>query len=184
MTPRIGSRTLRRFCAAIAGVLVTSTAASADIASNGFLVRHDVAVAAPPQKVYDALMQVGAWWSPQHTYSGDAKNLAIDARPGGCFCERLPEGGVEHMRVVQVRPGQLLRLGGGLGPLQGSGVAGAMTWRMTAAEGGSRLELVYSVGGFIAGGFADIAPAVERVLGEQVDRLKRYAESGSLAPPK
>lgn len=175
---------LRRFLLLLSVALAATPSPAADISPNGFLVRHEVSVAVAPQKLYDALIQVGAWWSPQHTYSGDAKNMTIDARPGGCFCERVNEGGVEHMRVVQARPGQLLRLAGGLGPLQASGVAGAMSWRISATEGGSRLELVYSVGGFIAGGFADIAPAVERVLGEQVDRLKRYVETGAAAAPK
>ena len=52
----------------------------------------------------------------------DAKNLSIDARPGGCFCEKLPNGGgVEHARVVYVAPREVLRLSGALGPLQGVG---------------------------------------------------------------
>jgi hypothetical protein len=88
------------------------------------------------------------------------------------------------MRVVQVRQNQLLRMVGGLGPLQGSGTSGSITWRLSAVEGGTRLELTYSVGGFMAGGFESIAPAVDRVLGDQADRLKRYVETGSAAPAK
>jgi uncharacterized protein YndB with AHSA1/START domain len=175
------------------GTLVVSTfivvghgaAHATEVAQNGFVVRHEVVIAAPAPKVYDALLgHVGAWWSPQHTYSGDSRNLTIDPRPGGCFCERLPSGGVEHMRVVHLRDNRLLRMHGALGPLQGSGVAGAMTWALTPAEASTRLELTYSVGGFIAGGFDAMAPAVERVLGEQVLRLKRYVETGAPDPPK
>ena len=36
--------------------------------------------------------------------------------------------------------------------------------------------VTYSVGGFMDGGFEKIAPAVDGVLGEQVQRLKSYAE--------
>ena len=99
------------------------------VTSNGFLVKLEENVNAPAVKVYDALVaQVGAWWNPEHTYSHDSKNLSIDPRPGGCFCEKLPDrGGVEHLRVVYVAPPKLLRLSGGLGPLQGSGVVGSMT---------------------------------------------------------
>jgi uncharacterized protein YndB with AHSA1/START domain len=165
--------------------LCASAAHAAEIAANGFVVRHEVVIAAAPPKVYDALVdRVGGWWNSQHTYSGDSGNLTIDARPGGCFCERLASGGVEHMRVVHVRRNQLLRMYGGLGPLQGSGVAGAMTWTLSPAQDATKLELTYSVGGFIAGGFDAMAPAVERVLGEQVQRLKRFVETGVPDAPK
>jgi uncharacterized protein YndB with AHSA1/START domain len=167
------------------GLLVPPAGAAVDAAANGFVVRHEVTVAAPAAKVYEALTAgVGSWWNEQHTYSGDSRNLSIDPRPGGCFCERLANGGVEHMRVVHVRQNQLLRMVGGLGPLQGSGTSGSITWRLSAVEGGTRLELTYSVGGFMAGGFESIAPAVDRVLGDQADRLKRYVETGSAAPAK
>jgi uncharacterized protein YndB with AHSA1/START domain len=165
----------------VCGIVVVASvpAGAADVSSNGFLVRHEMTIAAPAGKVYDALTgQVGAWWNAQHTYSGDSRNLSIDLHPGGCFCERLANGGVEHMRVTQWRRNQLLRMSGGLGPLQGSGVAGSMTWLLSPADNATRLELTYSVGGYIAGGFESIAPAVERVLGEQATRLKRFVETG------
>src|SRR5262245_4104335 len=93
------------------GVLASPSSAAVEVASNGFLVRHEVVVGAPAAKVYDSLTgQVGSWWNEQHTYSGDSKNLSIDPRPGGCFCERLTNGGVEHMRVVHLRQNQLLRM--------------------------------------------------------------------------
>ena len=150
------------------------------VTPNGFLVKFDVSVNAPMAKVYDALVgQVGSWWNPEHTYSHDAKNLSIDARAGGCFCEKLPNGGgMEHLRVLYVAPPQIVRFSGALGPLQASGVAGSMTWKLTGEPDGTRLELSYSVGGFIPGGFEKIAPAVEAMLREQLDRLKLFVETG------
>jgi uncharacterized protein YndB with AHSA1/START domain len=149
------------------------------VATNGFLVKLEVSVNAPPAKVYDALVgQIGSWWNPDHTYSHDAKNLSIDPRPGGCFCEKLPNGGgVEHLRVVYIAAPQLVRFAGTLGPLQASGLAGSMTWKLTGAEN-TRVQLSYSVGGFIDGGFEKIAPAVESMLSDQLDRLKQFAETG------
>jgi len=180
----IRKRTLT-FAIVLAVTLPRFTAHAAQIAANGFSVRHERVVQAPTSRVYEALIgQVGTWWNPQHTYSGDSKNLSIDVRPGGCFCERLPNGGVEHMRVVYIKANEMLRLSGGLGPLQGAGLAGSMTWRVTPVDTGTKLELVYNVGGFMAGGFEAIAPAVEQVLGEQVDRLKRFVETGSPAEAK
>jgi uncharacterized protein YndB with AHSA1/START domain len=96
--------------------LVSARASAADVSPNGFLVRTELTIAAPASKVYDALTrQVGAWWNPQHTYSGDSANLSIDLRPGGCFCEKLANGGVEHLRVIQLRQNQLLRMSGDWG---------------------------------------------------------------------
>ena len=85
-------------------------------------------IQASPENVYAALTgKVGSWWNPEHTYSHDSRNLSIDARPGGCFCEKLDNGGgVEHMKVVLAWPGRMLRMTGALGPLQGSGLAGSM----------------------------------------------------------
>jgi hypothetical protein len=44
--------------------------------------------------------------------------------------------------------------------------------------------MTYSVGGFMAGGFESIAPAVEQVLGEQANRLKRFVETGTAGAAK
>ncbi|HEX9275869.1 MAG TPA: SRPBCC domain-containing protein [Casimicrobiaceae bacterium] len=169
--------------AAMALALAASTqAAVVQIAPSGFAVRHETTVNAPPAKVYDALVQVGSWWNPDHSFSGDVKNLSIDARAGGCFCERLKDGGaVEHLRVVYVAPGQALRMSGALGPLQASGLAGSLTWKLVPAASGTKMELTYSVGGFIDGGFDKMAPAVDGVLGEQLERLKRFVETGKPA---
>jgi uncharacterized protein YndB with AHSA1/START domain len=160
-----------------------SQTAVPQIGANGFVARHTVTVSAPPARVYDALVrQIGSWWSSDHTFSGDARNLSIDARPGGCFCEMLKEGGgLEHMRVIYVAPGEMLRMSGALGPLQGSGVAGSLTWSLAATTAGTTVELSYSVGGFLAGGFEKMAPAVSTVLEEQLRRFKLFVETGKPA---
>jgi uncharacterized protein YndB with AHSA1/START domain len=165
-------------------LLPTSGQSTPQITSTGFLVKVETSVNAPVAKVYDALVgQVGSWWNSQHTYSGDAKNLSIDARPGGCFCEKLPNGGgVEHLRVVYVSPRQVLRLSGALGPLQATGVSGSMTWKLTSGTNNTRVELSYSLGGFIQAGFEKIAPAVESMLNDQLNRLRLFVETGKPTP--
>jgi uncharacterized protein YndB with AHSA1/START domain len=178
-----GAAIIRRYSlGTLALVMLSGTPAQSapQVTSTGFLVKLEANINAPPAKVYEALVgQVGSWWNPEHTYSHDAKNLSIDARPGGCFCEKLPNGGgIEHLRVVYVAPPQVVRFSGALGPLQATGVAGSMTWKLTGGPNSTRLELSYSVGGFIMGGFEKIAPAVEAMLREQVDRLKLFVETG------
>jgi uncharacterized protein YndB with AHSA1/START domain len=158
----------------------TSGQTAPQVASTGFLVKLEANINAPAAKVYEALIgQIGSWWNPAHTYSHDAKNLSIDPRPGGCFCEKLPNGGgVEHLRVVYIVPRETVRFSGALGPLQASGLAGSLTWKLISDADNTRLQLAYSVGGFIDGGFEKIAPAVESMLSDQLDRLKQFAETG------
>lgn len=157
----------------------------AQIAPGGFLIRHEATVAASPERLWSALVDdVDAWWHPDHTWSGDSGNLSIVARPGGCFCEKLPGGGgVEHLRVVYVAPREKLRLEGALGPLQASGLAGSMTFEIGPTEGGTALIFTYSVGGFVEMGTDALAPIVDRVLGEQVARLVAYSETGQPVGP-
>lgn len=157
----------------------------AQVSANGFQIKHAMAISASPAKVYDALVgEVGQWWNPKHTFSGDSKNLSLDARTGGCFCETLPGGGgLEHLRVVYVAPGEMLRLTGALGPLQASGVAGSLTWKLTSVGSSTTVELSYVVGGYMEGGFESIAPAVGSVLLEQLRRLKSFVETGSPTEP-
>ena len=151
-----------------------------EITAAGFLVRNTATLNAPPATVYAALTDgVGGWWDPAHTFSHNARNLSVDAKPGGCFCERLPDGGgVQHMSVVYASPGKLLRLTGAIGPLQEAALAGTMTWTLVQAGGGTTVELMYTVGGFRAGGFRDIATVVDGVLRGQLARLKALVETG------
>jgi hypothetical protein len=53
-----------------------------------------------------------------------------------------------------------------------------MTWKFTPAEQGTAVEVLYAVGGYKPGGFKALAPAVDGVLHEQVDRFRRFAETG------
>jgi Polyketide cyclase / dehydrase and lipid transport len=152
-----------------------------DVAPNGFEVRESVHVAAPPDRAYAELLQPAHWWSSDHTFSGNAANLNLDARAGGCWCESLPGGGsVEHLRVVYVAPGKVLRLRGALGPFQGLAVNGAMTWsvKSNGSGSGSDISLSYVVGGYAKDGFDALSKAADRVLGEQIARLKSTLDAG------
>lgn len=150
-----------------------------DAAANGFQVKREALINAPADKVYAALIQPSAWWNKDHTWSGSAANLSLAAMSGGCLCEKLPSGGsAQHMTVVFARPGQALRLFGGLGPLQMSGATGHLAWTLTETNGQTTLVQTYDVGGYMKGGLDKIAPAVDGVLSEQFDRLKAYVETG------
>jgi hypothetical protein len=150
------------------------------VAGNGFEIREIAHTNASPDKAYAALLQPAQWWSPDHTFSGSAANLKLDARAGGCWCETLPGGGsVEHLRVIYVSPGKALRLRGGLGPFQGLAVEGVMTWSVKSAADGTDITFTYSVGGYAKDGFDELSKMTDSVLGEQLERLKKLADEAA-----
>ena len=156
--------------------LLLATPASAETVAasdTGFTSRHALTVAAPPAKVWELLLRPGSWWAASHTYSGSAANLSLEARPGGCWCEKTADGGVEHMRVVYVAANDTLRMTGGLGPLQAMPVAGVMTITLKPAGAGTTLAIDYVVAGPGLGG---VGALVDQVLGSQWTRLKAAAE--------
>lgn len=153
-----------------------------DAGPGGFSLVHEVHVDAARTDVWRAAVNgVGQWWSSDHTISGDASNMSIDAVPQGCFCEAIGHrAGVVHLTVTFVNPNVLLRLTGGLGPLGLMGVSGNMTWEFFDAEGGgTRVRFAYAVGGYRPGGLDTIADPVDYVIGESLTRLKSYVETGS-----
>ena len=163
-------------------LLIAGATARADVVDSstaGFTVKQTVTVAAPRAKAWAALVDIASWWSKDHTNSGDSKNLSLDPRPGGCFCEKLPAGGVTHLTVVYVDREKALRMAGGLGPLQELGVAGAMTVRLAEANGKTTVELTYRVGGYAPpGGLDQLAKPVDGVIGAQLTRYQHLVDTG------
>ena len=164
---------------AVAALATAARAEVVDVQASGFEVRQTAHIAAPPAQVYAALGQVGRWWSNEHSFSGDAANLSLEPKAGGCFCETLKDGGwAAHMRVIYAQPGQALRLEGAIGPLQTLGATGHLIWTLTAKDGGADLVQTYDVGGYAKGGFNGWATPVDGVLTAQLARLKRFVETG------
>lgn len=172
-----------RFCIA---ALVLAAPASGEVVGSGphgFEIRHSVDLAVSPTEALSAFEQVQSWWSKDHTYSGDSTRLSLDLKPGGCFCERIDGGGgIEHLRVTYVQPGQRVVLTGSLGPLLYEATAGVMDVQVERIAGGSRLELNYRAAGFAKSGAVKMAPLVDQVLGEQMKRFGAYATKGAAKP--
>lgn len=174
-----GMKSMRRVVL-MCGTLLVAGSATAEVtmvAADGFVSEHMLVLPAAPARAYRALTdEVAAWWDASHSYSGEAANFSLDARAGGCFCEALPEGGsVEHMRVVFAQPGRLLRMQGGLGPLQGMGLGGSMTFELSPDEnGGTILRYRYVVSGASISGLSELAEPVDGVQLGQLKRLAAY----------
>jgi hypothetical protein len=148
-----------------------------DKSAAGFEVTQKATIAAAPAKVWDTLMRPNRWWDPKHTISGDAKNLSFDT--SGCFCERLKKGAVRHMTIAYADEGSQLRLFGALGPLQLTGASGHLGVTLKPSGAGTDVVMTYDVGGYAKGGLTEVYSApVDRVLGEQLARLKKAVETG------
>ena len=139
----------------------------------GFTVAHTAQVAASPDAVWTMLRAPDKWWSAEHSWSGDAANFWLDAQAGGCFCEKLPGadgamGSVQHARIIFAQPGRMMRLSGAFGPLQGEAVTGTLTVQIKPTEAGSAIRFDYVVGGYMRFKVGEVAPAVDKVIGEQL----------------
>lgn len=150
-----------------------------DAAPGGFTIQHELLITAERPETWNAAVnEVGQWWSDAHTVSGDASRLGIDARPMGCFCERLSgEDGVVHLVVTSVSTNVMLRMTGALGPLGLMGVDGNMTWEFFDDPVGTRVRFTYTVGGYWSKGLETIAAPVDGVIGEALALLKAHVES-------
>ena len=181
--PAINSNNLLTpiLAAIVYGFAPATQAEVLDAEANGFTIRISTTIHAERMAVYKAAVEnVGGWWHGDHTISGFANNMYIDARIPGCFCENLGQGaGIVHMTVTYVSPGVILRLTGGLGPLGLMGLDGNMTWEFDDAEDGTVVTLNYAVGGYHPDGLDALAPAVNGVLAEAMARLRAFAETGN-----
>lgn len=174
--------------ASIAALLVVAAPAQAKVIDQsdiGFTVAHTAQVAATPEDVWKMLRLPDKWWSKAHSWSGDSANFWLDSQAGGCFCEKLPgEGGamgsVQHARIIFAKPNEMMRLSGAFGPLQSEAVTGTLTIQIKSTPTGSAIRFDYVVGGYMRFKVADVAPAVDKVLGEQLAGLAK-ALGGSLA---
>jgi len=160
------------FCLQLASA-GTATAAVSQSAADAFVIESRVTVPATPLQAWLALVQPSRWWDPAHTWSGDAANLRLDPRAGGCFCESWKGNSVEHLRVVWFAPPTELRMTGGLGPLQAMGLDGILTFSIKPEASGSEIGLSYRVSGDSLHALAELAPAVDKVLAGQLERLQR-----------
>ena len=205
MAPTFASRTAKSIQTACALTLAACALPIAgevvEVRDDGFVSTFEVEIKAAPKRTFDALWKdVAKWWDPAHTYTGDSENMYLSDLIG--FVEDLsplvpsdpPEEArrplfdddllgpfVRHMDIDMVQPPTALRLRGAMGPLQTHAVMGSMTFDLEATEDGTRLRYRYVVNG---PRLREWAEPVDRVMGGQLQRLRRYVESGDPAPPE
>lgn len=146
------------------------------IVDTGFSVENRVRIHQPAERVWQALIQqVDQWWPKDHSWWEGT--FTIDPHAGGCFCERKGGQSALHMMITLVDPGQLMRMTGGLGPLQGLGLSGVLDWQLSPDENNSQVTqvtLTYRVNGYLPGGLAGLAPVVDQVQALQLGGLLNF----------
>ena len=169
-----------------ASYLLLASPAYAEVKTSsdtGFNIIHIATVQGSTDEIWKRLVAPKDWWNKSHSWSGSTDGFYIDAQANGCFCELFQEkgpdgklktvGSVEHMRVIFSQPGKVLRMQGGLGPLQSEAVTGTLTVAMEPSKDGqeTKISFSYVVGGYMRYKVSEIAPAVDNVLGDQFRRL-------------
>ncbi|HEY9218451.1 MAG TPA: SRPBCC domain-containing protein [Phenylobacterium sp.] len=166
------------FAVAAAALAGPAGAEVVERSDAGFRIRNVVQVSAPPARVYQALGEIGRWWDGAHSYSGKAENLTLSLQPGGCLCEKVEGGGVQHGTVVLALPGQVLRLDAALGPLQDEAVTAVLSFTLKAKDGGTEVVETFNVSATRPETSKNFAAPVDQVVGAAVRRLERYVETG------
>jgi uncharacterized protein YndB with AHSA1/START domain len=142
-------------------------------AADGFVVRHDITVPVDAKRAFAEVIHPELWWSDAHTWSGSAANLSLDARAGGCWCEKWDTGEAEHGVVVRMLQDQNLRVRAAFGPLQEMALNGLFDITLQDVEGGgTRIVATFRVNGPASAQLDKLAAPVDGVIGEQVERLR------------
>lgn len=163
------------FCivSSVAVVLFAQNAAAEVVSSSTthYVLRHEATSARSPEALWERLVAPASWWHPDHTYSGDAANLSLDAKAGGLWLEDWAGGSVAHGEVLLVQRGEVLRMAAPFGPLQGVGAYTVWTITISAADEGSRVVFDEVSTGPATANLAELAGAVDYVKTEAISRL-------------
>jgi hypothetical protein len=166
-----------KMLAIAAGVMVLAGwPANAEVkasAPDGMIIQIKGETALSREAAWARLLKIGTWWSNDHTYSGQAAAMTVDAVAGGCWCEIWEEGEVEHGRVIYFSSNQAIRFSSALGPLQDLGVSAALTFTLSegSVPGRTTITLDMKATGSSLSGLDKMAGIVDAVLSEQVKRF-------------
>ena len=122
----------------------TASAAQAGLAVRTLEVEHELAVAAPREKVFDALTRMGEWW-PHRFREGSSVHL--EPSVGGRFWEEWPEGGALYATVTDVLRPERLRCAGPMG--MGGPVSGLFAMELEERPDGTLVRLSHRAFGDI-----------------------------------
>jgi len=169
-----------RIAAALAVMLILPAVAAAEVkmaTPEAALIEHRFQIAATPEAAWQVLVHPERYWPKDHTWSGDAANLAMTPEAGGCFCERWDGGSAEHGRIVMARPGKLLRFRGSLGPFQEMAVTGVLTVMLAPTGSGTEAVVTYRLSGDPSHKLDGFIAVVDEVVGLQFGGFAKLAST-------
>ncbi len=148
-----------------------ATAEITEASATHFVLRHEAHSALAADVLWRRLLKPADWWHPDHTYSGNAANLTLEARAGGLWREDWEGGSVEHGRVVFIKPGEQLRLNAPFGPLLEIGAYTIWTISIRPDGDGSKVVFDEVANAPPSANMEEMAKAVDFVKGEAIRRL-------------
>ena len=167
------------------GLLIPSALTAKVLAFNDhhFKIENQLQVNQPPAVAWKHFINdIDSWWPKDHTWWGVKSQLSLDDQAGGCFCERTDSAtghSAAHMQVSYVEKHSILRMTGGLGPLQEMGLYGALDWKFSATDSNkTQITLTYTVNGYSPGN-EQLAPIVDKVQAQQLGRLASFINNQS-----
>lgn len=176
-------RHLTAFAASALVLLAAAAPAAAEVVSrgeNGFTLKFAIRAEIDPGDIPHAFQALPEWWESSHTYSGDSKNLSLDLTPGGCWCEKLPDGTeFDHGRTLVVAADRIV-FDAPFGPLRGKATKAELTATWPGVNMGWEPTWIFVVEGPGVGVLAD---GVDAVMDAAYHRWMRFLEYGE-APPE
>jgi uncharacterized protein YndB with AHSA1/START domain len=161
-------------------VLMLAPPLRADVVSSSdthYVLRLEARADLPPAMLWKRLVNPAAWWSADHSYSGDAANLSLDVGAGGLWKESWGNNSVVHGRLLTAIEGQLLRLEAPFGPLQAKGAY--VIWTISLKPDGEGTLVVFDEVAHAPAGsnMIELAPAVHGVKQAAIESLTRSIDS-------
>ena len=158
-------------CSTVAASSFVTQAEVIASAPDHYTLRQEAVSALNPSTLWNKLIQPADWWHPDHTYSGDANNLSLEARAGGVWHEEWDSGSVVHGIVLLVQDQKTLRLNAPFGPLQDLGVSVVWTITIEPEGDGSKVTFDEIANGTNNSNLEKLAPAVDFVKIQAIKRL-------------
>jgi uncharacterized protein YndB with AHSA1/START domain len=131
-------------------------------------IADEVTVAAPREKVFDALCRIGDWWPHKFVESG---RVHFEPAVGGRFWEEWPDGGTLYATVSHLRRPESIQY---VGPMGMSGpVTSVISFELEERDGGTLVRNSHRAFGDIddetrrgyTTGWREVLEALKRYLG-------------------
>lgn len=168
-------RTLIISAALIFGLATPAAAEVVSRSEDAFTLKFSARTEYGPGRIAGSLAGLPHWWDPAHTYTGDAANLSLDLRPGGCWCEKLADGtDFDHGRTVSTTIGEI-RFHAPFGPLRGTATRADLTVAWTLVDRAMEPTWTFVVEG---PGVGAMAGAVDGVMEGGFRRWIHWLETG------